>query len=183
MPLNNDLRKEWDLAGYRTDMGSAAVVRPPSKEYIRVYHVMPAEFAISNIAFKRMKVARVKDLNDPFEFLGLNLRQKQIRTIVEASKENLQRDTGLLCFSADWTSPALWSHYGANQTGICLGFDLRRSQVVVILGHRCAHTVEAILEVMSPLYRGPVVFKARLASGVFKIVPEESTVPPRIVGS
>lgn len=34
--------------------------------------------------------------------------------------------TGLLCFSADWTCPVLWSHYAARHRGLCLGFDLSR---------------------------------------------------------
>src|SRR5262249_2317172 len=30
-------------------------------------------------------------------------------------------------FSANWTSPVLWSHYAARHRGISLGFDLNRS--------------------------------------------------------
>jgi hypothetical protein len=29
------------------------------------------------------------------------------------------------CFSEDWADPALWTHYGANHKGVCLGFDLK----------------------------------------------------------
>ena len=30
----------------------------------------------------------------------------------------------MLCFSRDWRSPVLWSHYGDKHQGICLGFDV-----------------------------------------------------------
>jgi hypothetical protein len=40
--------------------------------------------------------------------------------------------TGLLCFSADWTNPVLWSHYAAKHRGICLGFDLKRNRAELV---------------------------------------------------
>lgn len=39
------------------------------------------------------------------------------------------KTTGLLCFSANWTNPVIWSHYATKHKGICLGFDLCRSIV------------------------------------------------------
>lgn len=125
--MNNALRAEWESAGYRRNMGSAAVVNPPPKEFIRVYYLTSAEFAISNIALGRLKVARFADLNDPFELMALNLREKRNRKIVRDFRNAYDSETGLLCFSADWTNPVLWSHYGAKHCGVCLGFDLKRS--------------------------------------------------------
>lgn len=109
-------------------MGSAAVVHPPPAEFIRVYHLTSAEFAISNIVLGRLKVARFSDLNDPFELIPLNLRGKRTRKFVRAFKNAFDRQTGLLCFSADWTNPVLWSHYGAKHRGVCLGFDLKKTR-------------------------------------------------------
>ena len=108
-------------------MGSAEVVPPPPTDYIRLYHLTSAEFGISNIAFGRLKVARFSDLNDPFELMAVNLREKRARQVIRDFKEEYNTRTGLLCFSADWTNPVLWSHYGAKHRGICLGFDLKRS--------------------------------------------------------
>ena len=67
MPLNNHLRALWRERGYPDGMGSAAVVPPPPKGIRRLYHLTSAEYAISNIVFNRLKVARFSDLNDPFE--------------------------------------------------------------------------------------------------------------------
>lgn len=63
-------------AGYSSKMGSAEVVRPPLAEWIRLYHITTTESGMSDIALRRMKVARFLDLNDPFELLALNLRDK-----------------------------------------------------------------------------------------------------------
>jgi Protein of unknown function (DUF2971) len=126
MPLLTELRQHWEAAGYRRDMGSAAVVRPPSEEFLRVYHFTSIEYALSSIGLRRLKVARFSDVNDPFELLALNFREQRIRKIVRDFKSTYDSHTGLLCFSADWTNPVLWSHYGAKHRGICLGFNLRR---------------------------------------------------------
>jgi len=128
MPLHKELRRLWIEKGYSKRMGSAEVVKPPSDEWIRVYHITPAEFGMSDLALRRIKVARFLDLNDPFELLAVNLRNatKPIKKRLSELKTTYNSSTGLLCFSANWTNPVLWSHYGNKHRGICLGFDLRR---------------------------------------------------------
>ncbi|MCH9051058.1 MAG: DUF2971 domain-containing protein, partial [Proteobacteria bacterium] len=124
--MNDALRAEWENAGYEKYMGSAAVVPPPPKNFIRVYHLSPEEFAISNVKLGRMKVARFLDLNAPFELMALNFRERRMRKVVRDFKSVYDSHTGLFCFSADWTDPVLWSHYGDKHRGICLGFNLMR---------------------------------------------------------
>jgi hypothetical protein len=127
MPMNKAFRQEWVTAGYISKMGSAEVVRPPSPEFIRVYHITSAEFGVSNIGLGRMKVARFSDLNDPFELLAVNFRERKIRNVIRDFKDAYDSHTGLLCFSANWTNPVLWSHYGSKHRGMCLGFNLKRN--------------------------------------------------------
>jgi hypothetical protein len=128
MPMNRALRTQWVAAGYRSTCGSAAVVPPPPKKYLRVYHLTSAEYAVSNIGLGRIKLARFSDLNDPFELLAVNFRERQVRKIVRDFKDAYDSHTGLLCFSADWTNPVLWSHYAEKHRGVCLGFNLTRSR-------------------------------------------------------
>lgn len=125
--MNNQLRKLWSAAGYSPKIGSAAVVPPPANEWRRVYHLTPAEYAISNIAFGRLKLARFADLNDPFELIAANLKDLPTKAFVTDFKESFDRENGLLCFSGDWMSPPMWAHYGSNHTGICFGFNLKRT--------------------------------------------------------
>ena len=70
MGLNRQFRCEWKAPGYPTGNGSAVAVRPPRKGLKRLYYLTSPEQAISNIVFKRIKVSRFSELNDPFELLG-----------------------------------------------------------------------------------------------------------------
>lgn len=82
---------------------------------------------MSSIGLGRLKVARFSDLNDPFELMALNFRERRTRQVVLDFKNTYDSHTGLLCFSADWKSPVLWSHYGSRHAGICLGFNLTKT--------------------------------------------------------
>lgn len=129
MPYDVAKRQAWGAAGYREDLSSAAADQPPSAELIRLYYLTSATHALSNIAFGRLKLARFRDLNDPFELLSVRLMDKKLRAAVKDFKATLDASTGLLCFSEDWGSPVMWSHYGEKHRGICLGFDVLRSEV------------------------------------------------------
>jgi hypothetical protein len=91
---------------------------------MRVYYLTGAQYGISNLALRRIKVSRFQDLNDPFELLGVNLGDKRIRKVFKDTKEELNQMTGLLCFSRSWKNPLLWGHYAEKHTGIALGFDV-----------------------------------------------------------
>jgi hypothetical protein len=91
---------------------------------MRVYHLKESKFAIENIALCRIKVSRFSDLNDPFELLGAELRNKELREAFRQTKEHLDKNRGLICFSKSWGNPVLWSHYADKHRGICLGFDV-----------------------------------------------------------
>lgn len=46
---------------------------------MRVYHLSEARYALSGIALRRIKISRFSDLNGPFELLGANLNDKEVR--------------------------------------------------------------------------------------------------------
>src|SRR6185369_16167015 len=89
-----------------------------------VYHLTRAEHALSAIALRRLKISRFRDLNDPFELIGADLRDKDDRKQFRALQIALQEKYGVLCFSRSWSHPLLWSHYADKHRGICLGFDI-----------------------------------------------------------
>lgn len=91
---------------------------------VRVYHLSEQSYALSNIALRRIRLSRFADLNDPFELLGADLRDKHVRELFRQAKDELHKTTGLLCFSKAWGNPVLWSHYAEKHRGICLGFDV-----------------------------------------------------------
>ena len=91
---------------------------------MRVHYLTGSQYALSNIALRRIKVSRFSDLNDPFELLAVDLSDRQHRAAFRATKEELNNDRGLICFSKSWSNPLLWGHYAERHTGICLSFDV-----------------------------------------------------------
>lgn len=91
---------------------------------MRVYYFTPSQFALSNIALRRLKISRLSQLNDPFELLAVNLKSPSHRQFFRRVKERLDQDNGVLCFSRAWHNPLLWGHYADKHTGIALGFDI-----------------------------------------------------------
>ena len=73
---------------------------------------MAAILAIQN---RRLKIARINELNDPFEFLGWNLKNAQTRANLRTWKEERNAEFGILCFSKHWSNPLLWGHYAEKQ--------------------------------------------------------------------
>jgi hypothetical protein len=92
---------------------------------MRVFHFLPSEHAISDLALKRLRISRYSDLNDPFEIMAVEARDERERRAIESTKDFFDKQTGLLCFSRGWMEPALWSHYASKHRGICLGFDIK----------------------------------------------------------
>ena len=44
---------------------------------------------------RRFKIARILELNDPFEFLGINLKDPELRKTLNATKKDLDRNNDL----------------------------------------------------------------------------------------
>lgn len=99
--------------------------KPP--DIVRAYHLTSADHAISNISLRRLKVARLSEVNDPFELRGLNCMARNLRRGLDEFANSQNKKIGMLSFSQGWKSPVLWSHYAAGHKGICLGFDIKRT--------------------------------------------------------
>ena len=107
---------------------------------MRVYYLTGAQFALSNLALRRIKIARFGDLNDPFELLGVDVRDKTLRAEIRKRKEQINTNRGLICFSKSWHNPLMWGHYAEKHTGMCLGFDVPDNVLApVIYATRPAH--------------------------------------------
>lgn len=127
-------RDIWAAHGYAKGQASAAVTLPPKNHrYLRVYHLAPAHFALNDIALGRLKVAKISELNDPFELLSAKLHKPEIKSLAEELKSNNDKSLGLLSFSADWAAPIMWSHYADRHRGICLGFNIERSMLEKVI--------------------------------------------------
>jgi hypothetical protein len=91
---------------------------------MKLYHFLTTENAISDLALKRIKVSRLKQLNDPFELLAVDTLNPLDKAALEAFKTRMNDAYGIICFSNDWNNPLLWGHYARAHTGIALGFEI-----------------------------------------------------------
>lgn len=94
----------------------------------RVYKFATAEYGISNLENKRLKLSTINDLNDPFDLCPLDTSNPAVSRAAEMLVSDLWQRKAVLCFSRNWDNLLLWSHYGASHTGICLGFDISESE-------------------------------------------------------
>lgn len=91
---------------------------------MRLYKFLNEQFGLQAIKDRRIKISIINELNDPFEFLGINLSNSVIKNAIESAKEELSKEAGLVCFSKKYSNPVLWSHYADKHKGLCLGFDV-----------------------------------------------------------
>ncbi len=91
---------------------------------MRLYHFINKHYGLKDLREKRLKIARIMELNDPFEFLGVGLSDSKLRKAMETIKQDIANECGLLCFSKSWGNPVQWSHYADGHQGLCLGFDV-----------------------------------------------------------
>jgi hypothetical protein len=113
---------------------------------VRLYHFLSEQYGLENIRKRRLKVARIDELNDPFEFAGVNFKDKSLRDAFRKMKREMSENRGLLCFSSKWRNPVIWSHYADRHKGLCLGFDLADASVgpVSYSGRRLAVELDSL---------------------------------------
>ena len=92
--------------------------------HMRLYHYLPAQYALDDINRRRIKIARFADMNDPFELVAADFSDPVQRKVLRGWKETFQEKWGILCFSRSWQNAVLWSHYADKHKGIVLGFDI-----------------------------------------------------------
>ena len=91
---------------------------------MRVYHFVNREYGLQNLRKRRLKIATINDLNDPFELLGPSSTRRDFRQSFASWKNEINDRYGMLCFSRSWKNPVQWSHYAERHRGLCLGFDV-----------------------------------------------------------
>lgn len=91
---------------------------------MRVYHFLTRHFGLQDLEFRRLKIATLSDINDPFELLAVYSRDPDERRAFRHFKRDWGKRFGMLCFSKTWKNPVQWSHYAEKHRGLCLGFDV-----------------------------------------------------------
>lgn len=94
----------------------------------RVYKFTSAQYGISNLEKKRLKLSTIDELNDPFDLCPLDTSDPAVSKAADALTSQLWATRAILCFSRNWDNLLLWSHYGDSHKGICLGFDISEGE-------------------------------------------------------
>lgn len=121
---------------------------------MRLYHFVPANFGLQDVGLRRLKVARLTDLNDPFEFQGIARRESLDQLVWDMSLPLLNDAFGILCFSDRWSNPVQWSHYADRHRGLCLGFDVPDSLVQAVKYVRKPLTADLLGEISKAKLKG-----------------------------
>lgn len=109
---------------------------------MRLYYFTTQQYGLMALQNRRLKIARIKDLNDPFELLGWNLRDRETREKLKRWKSERNGEFGILCMSHKWSHPLLWGHYAEKHKGMALGFDVPESDVFLKVNY-CRRRVPA----------------------------------------
>tara|TARA_R110000868_G_scaffold56323_2_gene174350 strand:- start:14843 stop:15481 length:639 start_codon:yes stop_codon:yes gene_type:complete len=99
---------------------------------MEVYHYISAKWGIEALRRKRLKLATLNDMNDPFELRPYNLSEKEIRKYFNSRRDVANSQVGFLCFCPTWKNGIMWSHYSDRHRGMVLGFQVSEARLVKI---------------------------------------------------
>ena len=96
---------------------------------MKIYHFLKAEYGLQAIQNQRLKVSFLDNLNDPFELYATKLTDKRLRNKFYSLADFIIDTFGMLCFSRQWRSPLLWSHYADRHKGVALVFEVTDARI------------------------------------------------------
>jgi hypothetical protein len=91
---------------------------------MRAYKFLDAECGLKSLYEKRLKQSRVCELNDPFELRPYDITDLDRRRVFLKTREDMNKDRVVVCFSSCWCNPVIWAHYSDKHRGLCLGFEI-----------------------------------------------------------
>jgi len=99
---------------------------------MRLFHYLSATHALSSLRDQRLKIARISELNDPFEMLCADMRDTKARRALREVKDRISAKCGYLCFSRDWTNLLMWSHYADKHRGAVLEVEIAEDSAMPV---------------------------------------------------
>lgn len=127
---------------------------------MRVYHYLEARWALDNIRRRRLKLSKIDDMNDPYEWKCVHSDHRTSQKALDKTERYAVENHAALCFSRSWNNILMWSHYGERHKGICLGFDVpdenaqevKYVQDVLVVGNLDDVSVEERRKILHRLY-------------------------------
>lgn len=97
-----------------------------------VYHFISSEFTLKALRDRRLKIARINELNDPFQLCAADFSDSDTRSKLETFRNQMNARYGVICFSEHYRDPVLWSHYADGHRGAALVFEIPDEQAIPI---------------------------------------------------
>lgn len=90
---------------------------------MRLYKFIGERYVYESLLFKRIKVSKPSEVNDPFELCPFAFSTRWDRHVWRKAMTSVESRIGFISFSSSWESPALWGNYANNHRGACLEFE------------------------------------------------------------
>src|SRR5690606_23670809 len=102
------------------------------RHHMKLYHFLKEEHGLSAIRDQQIKIARIAELNDPFEYIHFDTSGYVDRAILKERKRKANQTFGLVCLSSRYDDPVQWAHYGDSHRGTCLGFEVAARNLIKV---------------------------------------------------
>jgi hypothetical protein len=99
---------------------------------LKLYYYTSALFALDAIERRRVKMSTIEALNDPFELLGMSLKNKDERLQFRNQKSRISLSYGMVCLSQSAEDPVMWGHYAEKHSGVVLEFEVNPETVTKV---------------------------------------------------
>ena len=108
---------------------------------LTLYKYMSAEYAMSSIEKKRVKVSMLTEMNDPYEMVPSIVDSVGSPVFSSAQVRSTLFDKiapkhGFICTSKTMASPLLWSHYSDKHKGMALVFNYPEDSSIIEVQYR-----------------------------------------------
>jgi hypothetical protein len=95
---------------------------------VKIHRYLEAKWALKTLRERRLKVSHIKGLNDPFEWwigtIADDLEHATAgREAFDEFVDRLNKQFGMISYSAELSDPVIWSHYADKHKGIALEFE------------------------------------------------------------
>lgn len=127
-----------------------------------LYRYLSAEAALKTLETRSLRVSRLAELNDPFEWLlGVEDDSPEILKRHDELFQFMNENYGIISFSAVASDPVIWSHYANSHKGVAIevNHDLDETLLKVdyvnerpTVPKHCARDPENHIEELRPIF-------------------------------
>ncbi|MBL8027600.1 MAG: DUF2971 domain-containing protein [Fibrobacteres bacterium] len=97
-----------------------------SHESDTVFYFTEIQHAFNNIKRDRIKLSRLREVNDPFEARPTDFSDHETRGTWHHLKKCIDSRFPFICFSKSFRSPLMWAHYARRNYGCCVEYQIKK---------------------------------------------------------